>query len=151
MLHPLLSLDESCLPFLRSLNRRLNHIESNVVTLARNIDYLRSQIRGESKVRQELERIQQDMNEIKDSFYNINFRHEDLPCSHSHDKRMRSLDKLKRLGSLHFSTFPVYIWFQNNIHLRIMLYMFTQYIHNRAWVKHERYFFGKGGGRIFIY
>ncbi|XP_046848248.1 neuron navigator 2-like isoform X2 [Xenia sp. Carnegie-2017] len=80
----------------KSLNRRLNHIESNVVTLARNIDYLRSQIRGESKVRQELERIQQDMNEIKDSFYNINFRHEDLPRSHSHDKRMRSLDKLKR-------------------------------------------------------
>ncbi len=80
----------------RSLNRRFNRIESNVVTLARNIDHLRSEIRTQAEASQQLEELRVDVNEFKDSFYSGNGSHQIPQRTRDYDQRLRRLQKLKR-------------------------------------------------------
>jgi septal ring factor EnvC (AmiA/AmiB activator) len=81
----------------RSLNRRFNRIESNVVTLARNIDHIRSEIRSQAETSQQLDELRVDVNEFKDSFYSGNNSRQQIPQrSRDYDQRLHRLQKLKR-------------------------------------------------------
>ncbi|XP_028409577.1 uncharacterized protein LOC114532308 [Dendronephthya gigantea] len=81
---------------MKSVSRRFNRIESNVVTLARNIDHLRSEIRSHAETSQQLDELRIDVHDFKDSIYSGNYSHKKLPQrSRDYDQQVRRLQKLK--------------------------------------------------------
>lgn len=80
---------------MKSVSRRFNRIESHIVTLARSVDHLRSEVRSQADTSRRLEELKVDVNEFKDSIHSNSFHTRHLQRSNDYKQRLRRLQKLK--------------------------------------------------------
>lgn len=80
---------------MKSVGRRFNRIESNIVTLARSIDHLRSEVRSQADASRQLDELRADLSDFKDSVYSHTFHARHSERSTDYKRRLHRLQKLK--------------------------------------------------------
>ena len=78
------------------MTRRFARVESHIVTLARTLDHVRSEMRSHTDTTRQVTELRADVSEVKESLYSNTFHTKHFQRSRDHQHRLHRLNKLKK-------------------------------------------------------